>query len=85
MDWVHAMVEEIGGEEMKEVGKLRKLQKYFVLAYKLSDDLIHETVGEEVGDIALTAVIEDDREKQEKIKISRERLQKKLTRKVFKE
>ena len=71
---------------MKEVGKLRKLQKYLVLAYKLSDDLIHETVGEEeVGDIALTAVIEDDREKQEKIKISRERLQKKLTRKVFKE
>ena len=75
------MVEEIGGEEMKEVGKLRKLQKYLVLAYKLSDDLIHETVG----DIALTAVIEDDREKKEKIKISRERLQKKLTRKVFKE
>lgn len=71
---------------MKEVGKLRKLQKYLVLAYKLSDDLIHETVGEEeVGDIALTAVIEDDREKKEKIKISRERLQKKLTRKVFKE
>ena len=57
MDWVHAMVEEIGGEEMKEVGKLRKLQKYLVLAYKLSDDLILEIVGEEVGDIAVILLL----------------------------
>ena len=85
MDWVDAMVEEVGSEEMKEVAKRRKLQKYLVLADKVSDDLINEIIGEDVGEIALTAIIEAEREKQEKIKISRERLQKKLMRKVFKE
>lgn len=85
MDWVDAMVEEVGSEEMNEVAKRRKLQKYLVLADKVSDDLINEIIGEDVVEIALTAIIEAEREKQEKIKISRERLQKKLMRKVFKE
>ena len=48
------MVEEVGVEEMKEkVAKRMKLLKYLVLADKLSDDLILEIVGEEVGDILI--------------------------------
>ena len=85
MDWVDAMVEEVGKEEMKEVSTRRKLQKYLVLADKVSEDLINEIVGEDVGEIALTAIIEAERENQEKVKLSQERLQKKLMKKVFTE
>ena len=70
INWVYAMVEEVGREEVKEVSNRRELQKYFVLA---ANDLINE-IGEDVGEIALTAIIEADKEKQEKVKLSRERL-----------
>ena len=82
INWVYAMVEEVGREEVKEVSNRRELQKYFVLAAKVFNDLIKE-IGEDVGEIALTAIIEADEEKQDKVKLSRERLQKKLMRKVF--
>jgi len=78
INWVYAMVEEVGREEVKEVSNRRELQKYFVLAAKVFNDLIKE-IGEDDGEIALTAIIEADEEK----KLSRERLQKKLMRKVF--
>jgi len=61
INWVYAMVEEVGREEVKEVSNRRELQKYFVLA---ANDLINE-IGEDVGEIALTAIIEADKEKQE--------------------
>merc|ERR1711892_176972 len=85
MDWVDSIVEEVGSEEMKEVSKRRKLQKYLVLAEKVADDLINDIIGEDVGDIVVTAILEAEKEKQEKIKISRDRLQKKLMKKVFTE
>ena len=82
MDWVDAMVDEVGSEEMKqEASNRRKLQKYLVLADKVSDDLMNKIVGEDIGEVALTAIIEAERQRQEKVKISRERLQKKLMKK----
>ena len=78
MDWVNAMVEEVGREEMKEVSNRRKLEKYLVLADKVSNNLINEIDGEDVCEIVLTAVIKTEREKQEKVKA-------KLMRKVFTE
>ena len=84
MDWVDAMVDEVGSEEMKqEASNRRKLQKYLVLADKVSDDLMNKIVGEDIGEVALTAIIEVERQRQEKVKISRERLQKKLMKKVY--
>ena len=84
MDWVDAMVDEVGSEEMKqEASNRRKLQKYLVLADKVSDDLMNKIVGEDIGEVALTAIIEAERQRQEKVKISRERLQKKLMKKVY--
>jgi hypothetical protein len=88
MDWVDAMVDEVGSEEMKqEASNRRKLQKYLVLADKVSDDLMNkivgEDIGEDIGEVALTAIIEAERQRQEKVKISRERLQKKLMKKVY--
>ena len=84
MDWVDAMVDEVGSEEMKqEASNRRKLQKYLVLADKVSDDLMNKIVGEDIGEVAVTAIIEVERQRQEKVKISRERLQKKLMKKVY--
>eukprot|EP00092_Neocalanus_flemingeri_P027091 GFUD01029377.1.p1 GENE.GFUD01029377.1~~GFUD01029377.1.p1 ORF type:complete len:2023 (+),score=566.09 GFUD01029377.1:57-6125(+) len=85
MDWVDGMVDEVGREEMLEVVRNRKLQKYLVLAEKVAEELIEETIGEDVGSIAVTALLEAEREKQEKIKLLRKRLQRKQIKKVFTE
>merc|ERR1719154_424861 len=79
------MVEEVGREEMLEVIKSRKLQKYLVLADKVAEDLIRESVGKDVAAIAETVLQEAEIEKEEKIRVFRERLQKNLISKVFKE
>lgn len=83
IDWVDEIIDEVGSEEMTEVSERRKLQKYLVLADKVSEDLINEMVSNDVKEIATTAILEAEREKQEKIKISKERLEKKFLKKVF--
>jgi len=85
IDWVDEIIGEVGSEEMMEVSKRRKLQKYLVLADKVSEDLINDIVAKDVREIAATAILEAEKEKEEKIRIFKERGEKKFTKKVFSE
>ena len=84
-DLIKELVIEVSVEEMKEVDRQKKLQKYLKQASPICDDLTTDVLKEEI-EIVAKQVIEDlikEKAAKEKLFISNRKLR--LTRKIFKE
>ena len=67
--WVETLVRDICQEEMTEVVKQRKLNKFLIHAEPIASQIIENVIMKDLEDIAKLAVVECEKEAEEKIKI----------------